>query len=117
MYQRQVSSSPRSVAAIIFVHRPAAAGPSRMRLSISGVTAPPLRAPGRVVGSAVSTPSRIQSVGPVGCPLSNAENRLLDPPATTNGVVARPAAPGSLRSVTGRLASRSPIRLPPPGLE
>src|SRR5579875_3763169 len=118
MYHRQVSSSPRSVPAIIS-SRLGGAGRlvSKIRLSMAGVTGSPVsRAEYRVWISADNTPSRIQSVGPRDRPLSNTEESRLDAWATTNGHDPMPRAKGSLRRVTGCDDSDSPTRVPPPGL-
>src|ERR1700729_2182607 len=117
MYHRQVSSSPRPVRAIMSSSEAPAPGASRIRLSIAGVAgSADSRAEWRVWVSAASTPSLIHSVGASGSPLSNTEDLRLEEGATTNGEHCRPGAPGAPRSVTGTLASRSPTRVPPPGL-
>src|SRR5690348_8038784 len=63
-----------------------------------------------------SEPSLIHEVGPSANPLSKTEESGPDACATTNGAHCRPVARGSLDSVTGWVDSRSPIRVPPPGL-
>ena len=83
------------------------------------VGAPDSRAVRRVASSAVSSPSRIQSVGPSLSPLSNTDSYALEEYAATYGAHSSPSAPGSLRSVTRIGASpesRSPNRTPPPCL-
>ena len=83
---------------------------------MAGVTASPdSRAEYRVWASAARSPPLIHSVGASGSPLSNTEDWRPEACAITNGAHCSPGAPGSLRSVTGRLASRSPTRVPPPG--
>ncbi len=123
MYQRQVSSRPRPVLAIMssrdaLLPGPSGPdGPSRIRFPMAGVTGRLVRsAVYRVWVSAARAPSRIQAVGRSASPLSKSEDSRLEACATTNGWHSRPSATGSLRSVTGRLASRSPTRVPPPGL-
>ncbi len=64
-----------------------------------------------------SSPSRIQSVAASGRPLSKTEESLPVECVSTNGAASRPGSAGSERRVSGSLASRSPIRVPPPGLE
>src|ERR1700749_1906322 len=118
MYHRQVSSSPRSVRAIISSRLGGdGAAVEKIRLSMAGVTGSPVsRAEYRVWISADRAPSRIQAVGPRDRPLSNTDESRLDAWATTNGADSMPRANGSLRSVTGWLDSDSPTRVPPPGL-
>src|SRR6266705_3279332 len=100
MYHRQVSSSPRPVEAII----------------CSSDGAPAVAAECREEIRAASEPSRIQEVGPSGSPLSKTEESGPEACATTNEAHCRFAARGSLDSVTGWEDSRSPMRVPPPGL-
>ena len=84
---------------------------------MAGVTAiPPRAALARVWVSAASSPPETQSVAASGSPLSKTDDPGPDAWEITNGAHCRPAAAGSLRKVTGRRASRSPIRVPPPGL-
>src|SRR5215813_12716142 len=146
MYHRQVSSSPRRVEAIICSSVGAsAADVARRRLLTAGVTGTPATAAEyRDEISAASEPSRIQSVALSGSPLSNTEESGPDACAMTNGAHCSPPArgallapslpggpippdpprgsttppnpAGSLDSVTGWLDSRSPSRVPPPGL-
>ena len=66
--------------------------------------------------SAASTPSRSQVTEGIARPLSNTEVSGPEVCAITKGAHRSAAASGSLRIVTGRLASRSPTRVPPPGL-
>ncbi len=118
MYHRQVSSSPRLVSATIsssVAELPG--GPSSTRLSMAGVTgSPDSPALCRVWISAASSPRWIQSVGARARPLSNTEESRCEACAITNGAQASPGRAGSLRSVSGSWASRSPTRVPPPGL-
>src|SRR6185369_5935964 len=118
MYHRQVSSSPRPVEAIICSSDGApAAEVAKLRLSMPGVTGTPaVAAECREEIRAASEPSRIQEVRPSGSPLSKTDESGPDACATTNGVLCRPAARGSLDSVTGWEDSCSPMRVPPPGL-
>src|SRR5215469_5917600 len=117
MYHKQVSSSPRLVRLTISVMDPAASGAVRTRLSIAGVTgSPDSRAVCRVWTRAPSLPAEIQSVRPVGRPLSNTDDSRDEACATTKGAHCRPASAGSLYSDNGRLASCSPTRVPPPAL-
>jgi hypothetical protein len=82
-----------------------------------GVTGSPERsAVCRVWMRAASSPSWIQSVGPSPNPLSKTEASRREACATTNGELSSPGRAGSLYSLSGRLASRSPTRVPPPGL-
>ncbi len=50
-------------------------------------------------------------------PLSNTDVVSLELLTATNGAHARPGAIGSENRVSGRLVSRSPTRVPPPGAE
>src|SRR2546429_9119367 len=118
MYHRQVSSSPRPVEAIICSSDGAPeAEVAKVRLSMPGVTGTPaIAAECREEISAASEPSRIHEVASSGSPLSKTEESGPDACATTNGAHCRPAARGSLDSVTGWEDSRSPRRGPPPRL-
>src|SRR4029077_8860485 len=118
MYHRQVSSSPRPVEAIICSSDGApAAEVAKVRLSTPGVTGTPaIAAEGRDEISAASEPSRSHAGGASWSPLSKTEESGPDACATTNGVLCRPQARGSLDSVTGWEDSCSPMRVPPPGL-
>src|ERR1017187_7440498 len=117
MYQRQDTSRPRPVSAIIWPSDEPLPGASRRRLPIEGVTgSPDSAAEWRVWTSAARVPPDIHSVGASARPLSNTEDVRPDACAITNGAHCSPAAPGLLRSVSGRLASCSPTRVPPPGL-
>ena len=117
MYQRQVSRSPRSVAATISGSVAVAVASSRIRLSTAAVAgAVVFRAQARGRIRLVSVPSLIQSTPGVAMPLSKTEADADEAPTTWNGAVSRPGAHGSLRRVSGSSASRSPMRLPPPAL-
>src|SRR6266404_4422421 len=118
MYHRQVSSNPRPVEAIICSSVGASATEvAKVRLSMPGVTGTPATAAEcREETRAASDPSRIHEVACRGRPLSNTEESGPDACAMTNGAQPSPGAPGSLASVTGCGQSRSPIRVPPPGL-
>src|SRR6185437_13271069 len=118
MYHRQVSSSPRPVEAIICSSDGAPeAEVAKVRLSMPGVTGTPaIAAECREEISAASEPSLIHEVGPSGSPLSKTEESGPDACATTNGAHCSAGVRGSLDSVTGWAVSRSPIRVPPPGL-
>ena len=84
---------------------------------MAGVTGTPATAAEcREETRAASDPSRIHEVACSGRPLSNTEESGPDACAITNGAQASPGARGSLDSVTGTGDSRSPIRVPPPGL-
>src|SRR5215472_6777031 len=126
MYHRQVSSSPRRVEAII-CSSAGAPGPevgtapevctAKVRLSMAGVAGiPAIAAECLEETRAASEPSRIHGVAPSGSPLSKTEESGPDACAITNGAQCSPRARGSLDSVTGWADSRSPIRVPPPGL-
>src|ERR1700689_3234242 len=118
MYHRQVSSRARPVVAIMSPSAGgAAAEVAKVRLSMAGVTgSPATSAECREEIRAASEPSLIQAVSLSGSPLSNTEESDPDACESTNAAQARPGARGSLDSVTGCPASRSPIRVPPPGL-
>ena len=74
-----------------------APGTTIARLSMNGVTGSPVTdAECRVWSSALSFPSRIQSVRPSGSPLSKTELNRLDVAAVTSGVDSRPDIIGSL---------------------
>src|SRR6185437_9932042 len=76
MYQRQVSSSPRSVDLVISSRPGASAspGPSMSRLSPGSASGSPIvLAECRVVTNRASTPSRTQSTGSTGSPLSKTD--------------------------------------------
>ena len=82
-------------------------------MSTAGVGFPPERvAHHRGRSREVSAPSRIQSVGPTGSPLSKIESAAFDDVAATKGAHSSPGSAGLLRSVTGRSDSRSPMREP-----
>src|SRR5258708_1532310 len=117
MYQRQVSSRPRSVRATRSSRLPLGLGTDMIRLSAPGVApaAPNRSADQRVCARLVSTPSRIQSTSRTANPLSNTDAVLPEDEATWNGAHSSPGAVGSLRMVTGRSVSFSPRRGPPPG--
>src|SRR5437660_1339365 len=84
---------------------------------MSGLTgSPACPAEYRDERNAVSTPSPIHSVRLSGKPLSNTDESSPEVCAITNGAQPSPGAAGSLASVTGSADSRSPIRVPPPGL-
>src|SRR3954465_1611582 len=116
-----VSSRPRPVSATISgTDRPLPPVLAVMiRLSTPGASgSPQSRADCRVVTSPASSPSRIQSVGPNGSPLSNMDDWSSLARVMTNGAQATSAAPGSLdRLIRTGLSplSRSPRRGPPPG--
>src|ERR1700728_2925762 len=118
MYHRQVSSRPRPVEAIISASVGAAgAEVAKVRLSMAGVTGSPATlAECREEIRAASEPSLIHEVALSGSPLSNTEESGPDACESTNGAQASPGARGSLDSVTGCADSRSPTRVPPPGL-
>src|SRR5690349_9747962 len=101
MYHRQVSSRPYRAAAIICCSDGATgAAMEKHRLSMAGVTGTPATAAEwREETRADSEPSRTQSVGPSGRPLSNTEESAPEAWAITNGAQPRPAARGSLDSV------------------
>ncbi len=86
---------------------PPAPAPSRIRLSIAGVTGSPVscgRVPG--LGQRGQRAVGIQSVRPSGSPLSNTDESRLEACATrTAGTGQARARAGSLRRVTGTLAS------------
>src|SRR5215471_16731969 len=97
MYHRQVSSSPRLVRPTMSAMDPEAFGAVRTRLSIAGVTASPdSPAVCRVWIKALSVPAEIQSVRPVGRPLSNTDDARDEACATTNGAHCKPASAGAL---------------------
>src|SRR6202042_1224521 len=110
-------SSPCFVDAIID-SREAPDSPDMIRLSTAGVGRGPARA-GEiwVGGSAFSVPAEIHDVSPAGSPLSNTDWSRPEEWATTNGAHSSPGYPGSENRSTGSAASRSPTRVPPPGLE
>src|SRR5687768_5872715 len=118
MYQRQVSSSARPVVEATISSVDAVPPPSRDRLWTYGVTAlPVVLADARVCTSAASAPSRIQSVGPSGSPLSKTLVIDDDAVATTKGVVASSGSVGSLDSRSPAGPRCSPTRVPPPARE
>src|SRR5580658_6126591 len=120
MYHRQVSSSARSVDAIISSSVGAGApevGTAKIRLSMAGVTGSPASAAEcREECRAASEPSWIQAVELSASPLSKTEESEPDACAITNGGQRSPEASGSLYSVTGCVDSCSPTRVPPPAL-
>src|ERR1700683_74322 len=118
MYHRQVSSRARPVEAIISSSAGGAgAEVAKVRLSIAGVTgSPATSAECREEIRAASEPSLIHEVALSGRPLSNTEESGPDACESTNGAQASPGARGALDSVTGCPDSRSPIRVPPPGV-
>ena len=102
MYQRQVSSRPRSVPATRSSIVPAPPSTSRTRLSIIGVTGWPVIA-GGVPGLEQRGEQRRR--GSSRCaraarPLSKTESVLSDAPAITNGAHSRPAYAGSENRLT-----------------
>src|SRR5271165_2057101 len=117
MYHRQVSSSPRFVDAIID-SREAGDSADMIRLSTAGVAGSPASAAECLLEcSAFSVPAEIHDVSPAGSPLSNTDWSRPEECATTNGAHSSPGYPGSENRSTGSAASRSPTRVPPPGLE
>src|SRR5947209_5627146 len=125
MYHRQVSSRPSAVFAVRSASDAPASAPapdeaSRIRLSTIGVSgAPAAFAVCRVATSEVSTPSRIQSVGPSSRPLSKTDSKAFEEYAVANGAHSSPAADGSLRSETligAEPVTSSPNFTPPPVL-
>ena len=87
-----------------------------IRLSTAGVKGSPvISAECRVWISALSRPSLIQSVSPIGKPLSKTDWAAPEDAARTTGSHSSPAAYGSLHSRTGTSVSVSPTRVPPPG--
>src|SRR5215472_15812510 len=117
MYHRQVSSNPRLVEAIID-DREAAEPDDMMRLSTASVTGNPASpAECRLEYIARSTPEAIHAARAAGIPLSHTDESRPEACATTNGALSRPGYDGSLNRSTGMSDSRSPTRVPPPGLE
>src|SRR5579863_9830830 len=117
MYHRQVTSRPCRVPAIrSSSDPPPSPAASKIRLPVPGVGgSPDSPAVHLVCDRALSTPLSIQLTGGMARPLSNTDASRVEVRAITNVAHRSPAAPGSLRSVTGRLDSRSPTRVPPPG--
>ena len=91
MYHRQVSSSPRSVEAIIDASDFDPPGAVMIRLSTAGVTATPaVPAENRLECSADSTPAESHGSRPAGSPLSNTDESRPEECATTNGAHSSP---------------------------
>src|SRR5215212_9114319 len=102
MYQRVVSSSPRSVAASISSNDAVAVGSSSTRLStaaVAGAVVFSAHARGRI--KLATTPPSIQLTAGAAMPLSNTEAEDDDPLTTWKGAHPRPGSKGLLRSVSG----------------
>src|SRR5688500_1517560 len=117
MYHRQVSSRPRSVPATSSSSDAVAPPTVSNRLSTAGFSGTPVSpAVKRVDGRADSTPPSTHTAGGVASPLSNTEPRGDDARAMTYGAHSSPGYDGSPERVAGIDVSRSPSRVPPPGL-